>query len=111
MASEQELGDALKQLQDLLRQQVGRADPSAADAIKAANQGWANLVRVEGLPGRQERRGRLHPAQLNTAIQAADQSVRKRAVARGDALMQDLERPGRTCSGTRFQTASRPIAR
>lgn len=103
VASEQELGDALKQLQDLLRQQVGRADPSAADAIKAANQGWANLVRVEGAAkGAKNAEGVFTPAQLNTAIQAADQSVRKRAVARGDALMQDLGTAGQNVLGNKI---------
>jgi hypothetical protein len=102
VASEQELGDALKQLQALLREQVARSDPAASEALKAANTGWANLVRVEGAAkAAKNNEGMFTPAQLNMAIQAADNSVRKRAVSRGDALMQDLGTAGQNVLGNR----------
>lgn len=44
--------------------------------------------------------GLLTPGQLNTAVQTADKSARKRAVARGEALMQDLGSSGGTCWAT-----------
>ena len=95
VASEQELGDAFLQAQALLREQVGRNSPQAAAAIKKLNEGWANLVRVEraGAAG-VNADGVFTPAQLNNAIKAADSSVRKRAVSRGTALMQDLGNAG-----------------
>ncbi len=101
-ASEQELGDALKQLQSLLRQQASRNDPEFAAKLSAADEAWANLVRVEGAAkAAKNAEGVFSPAQLNQAVQAADGSVRKRAVARGNALMQDLGNAGQTVLGNK----------
>ena len=103
VASEQELGDALKQLQNLLRQQASRSDPAFAENLAAADEAWANLVRIEGAAkAAKNTEGVFTPAQLNTAIQTADKSVRKRAVARGEALMQDLGNAGQTVLGNRI---------
>lgn len=102
VASEQELGDALKQLQALIRDQAMRGNPDAATAMRAADKGWANLVRVEGASkAAKNSDGLFTPAQLNTAIQTADRSVRKRAVARGEALMQDLGTAGQNVLGNK----------
>ncbi len=102
VASEQELADAFKQLQALLRQQVARSSPAASDALKKADAGWANLVRVEGAAKAAKNNGGVFtPAQLNMAIQTADGSVRKRAVARGTALMQDLANAGQNVIGNK----------
>ncbi len=93
--SDQEFGEAVKQLQSLLKQEVGAAQPEVAKALKAADAGWANLVRVEraGKAGINNE-GRFTPAQLNSAIKGSDQSTRGRASARGEALMQDLGNAG-----------------
>lgn len=102
VASEQELGDALSQLQSLLKQQMVRSNPQVAQELAAADAGWANLVRVEGAAkAGKNAEGLFTPAQLNAAIQAADQSVRKRAVARGTALMQDLGGAGQSVLGNK----------
>lgn len=102
VASEQELGDALKQLQALLREQVGRNSPEASKAVRAADAGWANLVRVEGAAkAAKNSDGVFTPAQLNAAIQQADNSTRKRAVSRGTALMQDLGNAGQNVLGNK----------
>ena len=91
VASEQELGDAFAQAQALLRSQVARNSPDAAERLRAINTGWANLVRVEKAGAAAiNNDGVFSPAQLNLAIKNADSSVRKRAAARGTALMQDL---------------------
>jgi hypothetical protein len=91
VASEQELSDAFLQVQSLLRAQVGRNSPQAAERLKALDTGWANLVRVEKAGAAAiNSDGVFSPAQLNNAIKAADSSARKRGVARGTALMQDL---------------------
>ena len=102
VASEAELGDALTQLQSLLKQQAARSNPKAAEALAKADEGWANLVRIEqaGKIGKNAE-GMFTPGQLNTAIQTADKSVRKRAVARGDALMQDLGSAGQAVLGNK----------
>jgi hypothetical protein len=102
VASEQELGDALKQLQALMRDQVARTSPDAAQKLKEANAAYANLVRVEGAAkAAKNSDGVFTPAQLNAAIQQADNSVRKRAVARGNALMQDLGTAGQNVLGNK----------
>ncbi len=103
VASEGELGDAVAQLQALLKQQMMRSNPHVADELKAADTGWANLVRVEGAAkAAKNAEGVFTPAQLNGAVQAADDSVRKRAVARGTALMQDLGNAGQQVIGNKI---------
>lgn len=102
VASEQEAGDAFRQLQALLREQASRTDPAYGEALKAANAGYANLVRVEGAAKSAKNAGGLFtPAQLNMAIQSADNSVRKRSVSHGNALMQDLGNAGQSVLGNK----------
>jgi hypothetical protein len=102
MASESELGDALASLQAALKQQVMRSHPGVAQALDAADKGWANLVRVEGAAKiGKNGEGLFTPGQLNTAIQSADDSVRNRAVSRGTALMQDLGNAGQQVLGNK----------
>lgn len=91
VASEQDLGDAFMQAQSLLRSQVARNSPDAASRLKAINEGWANLVRIEKAGAAAINNGGVFsPAQLNNAIKNADSSTRRRGAARGTALMQDL---------------------
>lgn len=91
VASEQDLGDAFMQAQSLLRSQVARNSPEAAGRLKAINEGWANLVRIEKAGAAAiNNDGVFSPAQLNNAIKNADSSTRRRGAARGTALMQDL---------------------
>jgi hypothetical protein len=102
VASEQEAGAAIKQLRTILQEQAARSDPGAAAKLKAADAAYANLVRVEGAAKAAKNNGGVFtPAQLNTAIQTADSSVRKRAVARGTALMQDLGNAGQNVLGNK----------
>ena len=102
-ASEQELGDALTQLQELLKQQMLRSNPQVANAVNAADKGWAQLVRVEqAAKAAKNNEGLFTPAQLNAAIQSSDDSVRGRAVARGTALMQDLGTAGQKVIGNKY---------
>lgn len=102
VASESELGDAFAQLQGLLKEQAMRSNPQAAQALKAADAGWANLVRVEqAAKVGKNAEGMFTPGQLNSAIQQADGSVRGRAVARGTALMQDLGNAGQQVIGNK----------
>ena len=102
MASESELGDAISQLHSLLNQQMRRSNPDVADKLAKIDQGWANLVRIEGAAKAEKNaEGVFTPGQLNQAISAADQSTRKRAVARGTALMQDLGNAGQSVIGNK----------
>lgn len=102
MASEQDLGDALIELQASVRRQMVRARPDVANDLANADAGWANLVRIEGAAkSAKNNEGVFTPAQLNQAVQAADRSVRKRATARGTALMQDLGNAGQAVLGNK----------
>ena len=101
-ASEQEYGDAVKQLQSLLNQQMRRTNPQVARTLQGIDEGWANLVRVEGAAkAAHNAEGVFTPAQLNAAIRGADDSVRGRAVSRGTALMQDLGNAGQQVLGNK----------
>jgi len=102
-AAEQELGDALTQIQSLMKQQMMRSNPHVADMVKRADRGWANLVRIEqAAKSAKNNEGIFTPAQLNSAIQMADDSVRGRAVSRGTALMQDLGSAGQKVLGSKY---------
>lgn len=99
-ASEAEFGDAISQLQNLLNQQMRRNNPQVAEALAKNDEGWANLVRIEAAAkSGKNNSGIFTPAQLNMAVQGADDSVRGRAVARGTALMQDLSSAGQNVLG------------
>lgn len=109
MAGEQELGDAVKELQNILRQQVARSSPEFSDAMQKANAGWANLVRVENAATRAANQGGVFtPGQLNQAVRATDNSVRDRATARGTALMQDLSNAGQEVLGNKVADSGTP---
>src|SRR6185369_4258761 len=102
VGSERQLGKAVQKLQELMRDQLERQHPEAGNALKAANEGWANLVRVEGASKlAKNSEGVFTPGMLNSAIQTADKSVRKRAVSRGEALMQDLGNAGQNVLGNK----------
>ena len=102
-ASEQEFGDAVMQLKNLLNQQMRRTNPNVDAMLNQADEAWANLVRVEGAAKAAKNAGGVFtPAQLNAAVQGADKSVRGRAVARGTALMQDLANAGQNVLGNRY---------
>jgi hypothetical protein len=98
VASEQELGGALNQMDSLINQQIQRSNPTLAPTLNAIDTGWANLVRVEGAAkaaaGNKVNTGIFTPSQLMTSVRASDQSVRDRATARGQALMQDWAQNG-----------------
>jgi hypothetical protein len=92
------VGDVLEQLQSTLKDSAMKANPDAAKLINAGKEGWANLVRIEGASkaaaGNKVNTGVFTPSQLMSAVRGADTSVRDRATARGDALLQDWAQTG-----------------
>ena len=96
--SEGELGDAIKQFGSLINQQVSRSNPEQAPMLDAIDAGWAKLVRVEGAAkaaaSNKVNTGVFTPSQLMQAVRSNDSSVRDRATARGEALMQDWAHNG-----------------
>lgn len=103
-ALQQELGDAFKQLENILIDQVRRNSPKAANALDNADIAYAKLVRIEGAAkSAMNNEGIFTPAQLNASIRMLDKSVRGRAVARGDALLQkDFGVPGQKIIGNKY---------
>lgn len=101
VASEQEFGQAIGQLQTLLRDQIRRSAPAnAAKELDAANATYAMLTRAENAGKKAALQGSTFtPSQLMQAVREGDKSVRKRAVARGDALMQDWATAGQSVLG------------
>lgn len=110
-AYQQQLADAFRTLQQSLRDGLSRSNQGVAvnvngRAVDAAqrladiNLGWAKLARLEKAAGMQgAAEGVFTPAQLSSAVKTADKSVRNRAFARGDALLQDLSDPAKNVIG------------
>jgi hypothetical protein len=92
-----DVGGAVKQLQQELRDMLRRQAGPEADSLAKANKGWANFKRVQkaaGYLGAED--GNFSPAQFQGAVKAADRSKDKAAFARGDALLQDLGDAGKS---------------
>lgn len=94
------IAEHLDEALDVFRREIQNQNPDFAPKLRAIDEGWANLVRVEGAAaksGAQE--GTFTAAQLQQAVRDADRSTRKRGVARGEALMQDLSGPAKSVLG------------
>lgn len=97
---QQMVGDALMEVQSALRKNVQRSNPEFAGELKAINEGYANFKRVQrAAAGVGSEEGVFSPAQLQSAVKAADRSKDKAQFAEGNALMQDLSEPGKTVLG------------
>lgn len=101
-AYQQQLGDAIKEMNRVLVDNAKRANPQAAEILGRADKAYANLVRVEGAATQAKgNSGVFTPGQLGIAARQADSSVRDRATARGSALMQDLSTAGQNVLGNK----------
>lgn len=97
IAADREIAHAVSSTQRAMRDLAARTNPQAAPAIRAADEAYANLVRMEGAAASQgATEGVFSPAQLSRAVQRGDHSPRDRAFARGDARMQDLSDAARS---------------
>lgn len=68
-----------------------RNSPDGGAALRAANEGYANYVRVRNAGGKLgAESGRFTPAQLRNAVRAEDNTVGKGGFATGDSLMYGL---------------------
>ena len=108
--AQRDLAEALGEVQGSLRDMVSRQNPAVAPQIAAANQGYANLVRVEGAAGSSgANSGAFTPAQLKNAVRASDSSVRKSGFARGNALMQDYAEAGNEVLPNKVPDSGTPL--
>lgn len=90
-SDDQAMAETLRGIQSALEGAAKRQDPDFADKIAALDRSWAELSRMEIAASKDNQLGGIFtPAQYGQAIRAADSRVRKRGVARGDALSQDL---------------------
>lgn len=100
LPSQQQYGQAVRQLQELLNQQGYRSNPQAQALKDAADNAFARLVRVEDAAkaaGLQS--GQFTPGRLLQAVRKADPSRRGADFARGQAFGQDLARAGQDVLG------------
>ena len=103
VSNEQEAGDALAEIQRLLRAEASAQNPTYAQALRNADEGWSNLTRVENAAvSAKLNDGVFTPGQLLGAVTRGDSRVRKRGVARGEALMQDLAMAGQKTVGNKY---------
>lgn len=86
---DQAMAAAFEELQGAFQRGLQRSNPHAAQELGALNESWANLVRVEGAASG-ARAGIFSPQQFRQAVRSTDRSTRGRAMARGEARMQDL---------------------
>jgi hypothetical protein len=110
LASERELGGALKQAQAEMRDLLSRSNPQHAEELGRINQAFGNTLRVEGAAGRiGSDQGVFTPAQLLSSVRQMDPSMRKGAFARGEAPMQDLADAGKAVLGNKVPDSGTPF--
>lgn len=102
MAEDQALADVLDGVSSALDSAARRhSDPAAVQLLDAADAGYAKLVRIEQAAERRGgEAGTFSPANFDSAVQKASGGVRSKAYLRGDALMQDYAKAGRSLDDT-----------
>lgn len=109
-ADQRQMGAALRQVQQELRDMVARSNPAEAPKLAAINQAYANLMRVEGAAGTLgAKEGVFSGAQLANRVRAGDKSLNKRQFAHGGALMQDLAETGKDVLGQKVPDSGTPF--
>lgn len=94
--ADQQLGAAINEVKASLRDALERSNPGKRDEIAATNRAYAMLSRAEDAASRRaDSGGVFSPGDLWQAIKKdAMRSGRRKAFARGDAMMQDLADAG-----------------
>lgn len=108
-ADERQLGGAFLQAQVALRDALRTANPNIAEQLSAADNAFAQGLRINNAATRLGgEAGAFSPAQLQAATKALDPTLRKRAFAAGDALMQDFAEAGKTVLGNAVPDSGTP---
>lgn len=101
-ADQRLVADALREVQDSLRQLAVRNNPNLAEELGRINAGYAVFKRMErAASGLGAEDGAFSAAQLQNAVKALDKSKDKGRFARGDALLQDLSDPAKAVLGSK----------
>jgi hypothetical protein len=91
MHDNRKLGHIIDDLHAAFRATLMRQNPQYAGDLRAANEAYANFVRVgRAASSSGAKEGVFSPAQLRMAVRQSDPSLRKLDFAKGEALMQDL---------------------
>lgn len=99
----QKLGEQLQDTLTAFRDSLLRNNPDQAPQLQQLNASYANYARLRDAASRIGSEGGVFtPAQLNSAVRAADKSVAKGGFARGNALMQDLSGAGVNVLGPKY---------
>lgn len=102
-ASERMLGHALDDVNSAMRDALERQNPSVAPQLRNINNAYAMFTRAENAAGRRATSGGLFtPGDLLQAVKGGDRTVRKRAFAAGDALMQDWAEAAHSVLGNKM---------
>lgn len=98
-----QLGDALREAQNLIRQTLTRSNPDLAEELARVNSGYSMYTKLRDAASRMgSKEGVVTPAQLSGAVRAADKSVGKGSFATGNAAMQDLSDAGVNVLGPKY---------
>lgn len=99
--AQQGLGQMLTQVADELDGAIGRASPEAGTILGRARDGYGDYIRLERASTAAGGRP-FSPGQLESAVRTSDGSVRRGAVGRGEARMQDLSSAARMVMPDQF---------
>jgi len=89
-ADDKAVGEMLKDTLDAFMDTVERQNPKYAGRLKEINRAYAKFVRIEGASAKLNGAEAFTPKQFGQAVKQADRSTRKRAIAAGRGLMQDV---------------------
>lgn len=96
-AYQNDVGHALTEAQKMLRNSLMRGNPEQAEILKGVNHAYAAQTRLQQAANRvRAENGVFLPEHLLSAVRGADNSVRKNAFARGNAMFQDLADAAKT---------------
>lgn len=109
-AAHRGLGDAISDVTDAMRSGLERSsDPGIRKQLANANKSYAILTRVEdAAAARKASGGVISPGDLLGSIKKMDKSARKRAFARGDALLQDFAQDSWDVLGNKMPDSGTP---
>lgn len=97
-------GDALEDVQKAFKRSLEIQNPKYIKDLRNVDESYAKYIRVENAVTRASKQGSepvFSPEQLAASIQSLEKTLRKGAIGRGTALMQDLSNKGIDVLGTR----------
>lgn len=93
--ADRQLGDAIDEMNSLLRQNLARQNPAQQAELQAANESWMMYARLRrAAANRVTSSGEFTPVDLLSALKGSDTSAGKGRFAKGQAPMQDLAGAG-----------------